>query len=48
MQMVHSGLTDTTVTEARSILGDHKIIGGTANTIEDIKQRIDENCDYIV
>ncbi|MCT3662730.1 thiamine phosphate synthase [Elizabethkingia anophelis] len=44
---VHLGLTDTTVTEARSILGDHKIIGGTANTIEDICQRIDENCDYI-
>lgn len=44
---VHLGLTDTTVTEARSILGDHKIIGGTANTIEDICQRIDENCNYI-
>lgn len=44
---VHLGLTDTTVIEARSILGDHKIIGGTANTIQDLQQRIDEKCDYI-
>lgn len=44
---VHLGLADTLVAEARNILGNNKIIGGTANTIEDIKQRIDENCDYI-
>ncbi len=44
---VHLGLNDTTVGEARQILGDHKIIGGTANTFEDVLQRISEPCDYI-
>ena len=44
---VHLGLNDTTVEEARQILGDHKIIGGTANTFEDVLQRISEPCDYI-
>lgn len=44
---VHLGLTDTPVAEARSILGNNKIIGGTANTIQDLQQRIDEKCDYI-
>src|SRR5690606_10032790 len=28
-------------------LGNNKIIGGTANTMEDIQQRIAEGCDYI-
>ena len=44
---VHVGLTDTYVYEAREILGDDKIIGGTTNTYEDVLQRIEENCDYI-
>ena len=44
---VHVGLTDTHVREAREILGDDKIIGGTTNTYEDVLQRIEENCDYI-
>jgi thiamine-phosphate pyrophosphorylase len=44
---VHVGLTDTNVREAREILGDDKIIGGTTNTFEDVLQRIEENCDYI-
>ncbi|KUY29590.1 thiamine phosphate synthase [Elizabethkingia ursingii] len=44
---VHLGLTDTPVAEARSILGNNKIIGGTANTIQDLEQRINEKCDYI-
>ena len=44
---VHVGLTDTNVREAREILGDDKIIGGTTNTYEDVLQRIEENCDYI-
>jgi thiamine-phosphate pyrophosphorylase len=44
---VHVGLTDTEVREARKILGDDKIIGGTTNTYEDVLQRIEENCDYI-
>lgn len=44
---VHLGLNDCSVTIARKILGDGKIIGGTANTYADVLQRIDEGCDYI-
>lgn len=44
---VHLGLTDMNVSEARNILGEFKIIGGTANTYEDILLRFEENCDYI-
>jgi thiamine-phosphate pyrophosphorylase len=44
---VHLGLQDMSVTEARMLLGNSKIIGGTANTFEDILQRTAENCDYI-
>lgn len=44
---VHLGLTDTSVTEARKILGPTKIIGGTANTLNDVLQRIEEKCDYV-
>lgn len=44
---VHLGLTDSSVAEARSILGPTKIIGGTANTLEDVLQRINEKCDYV-
>lgn len=43
---VHLGLTDTSIQEARSILGNDAIIGGTANTLEDVLQRIEEGCDY--
>lgn len=44
---VHLGLSDGSTDEARLILGEHKIIGGTANTISDVLQRINESCDYI-
>jgi thiamine-phosphate pyrophosphorylase len=44
---VHLGLLDTSIAEARSILGENKIIGGTANTISDVMMRIREKCDYI-
>ena len=44
---VHLGLSDMSVEEARLILGKTKIIGGTANTFEDVLQRTTENCDYI-
>ena len=44
---VHLGLHDSSVDEARLILGKTKIIGGTANTFEDVLQRTAENCDYI-
>jgi thiamine-phosphate pyrophosphorylase len=44
---VHLGLQDTSVLQARAILSDNKIIGGTANTLSDVLTRIDERCDYI-
>ena len=44
---VHLGLTDTSIENARKILGATKIIGGTANTVEHVFQRIDEKCNYI-
>ena len=44
---VHLGLDDTSVGQARLILSENKIIGGTANTITDVIQRINESCDYI-
>jgi len=43
---VHLGLQDADVFQARSVLGN-KIIGGTANTIQHIRQRIKEACNYI-
>lgn len=44
---VHLGLDDMRIKDARSILGNQKIIGGTANTFEHVLQRANENCDYI-
>lgn len=44
---VHLGLTDSCIPDARSLLGPKKIIGGTANCLLDVQQRIAENCDYI-
>lgn len=44
---VHLGLEDQAIAEARKLLGAHKIIGGTANTITDVQQRIAEGCQYI-
>ncbi|MBC7847871.1 MAG: thiamine phosphate synthase [Flavobacterium sp.] len=44
---VHLGLSDMGVAEARAILGKTKIIGATANTIEDIISQVNNGCDYI-
>jgi thiamine-phosphate pyrophosphorylase len=44
---VHLGLNDISIQEARTILGDAKIIGGTANTLPQVLQRIEEKCNYI-
>ncbi|KAA5532078.1 thiamine phosphate synthase [Paenimyroides baculatum] len=44
---VHLGLDDESIANARAVLGSHKIIGGTANTLENVRQRITEGCDYI-
>jgi len=44
---VHLGLQDMPLAEARKIVGQDIIIGGTANTLEDVLQRIQEGADYI-
>lgn len=44
---VHLGLDDMPVNEARKILHAHQWIGGTANTLEDVLQRIKEKVTYI-
>lgn len=44
---VHLGLDDESIANARAVLGSHKIIGGTANTLENVLQRITEGCDYV-
>ena len=44
---VHLGLKDMGIAKAREILGNTKIIGGTANTFEDIQNHVKNGCDYI-
>ncbi len=44
---VHLGNQDMSIVEARKILGNHFIIGGTANTFEDIKMHTAAGVDYI-
>lgn len=44
---VHLGLTDMNTAEARTILGQSSIIGGTANTVEDIISHAANGCDYV-
>lgn len=44
---VHLGLSDMSITKAREILGEDKIIGGTANSLTDVQNRIKEKCNYI-
>lgn len=44
---VHLGKKDMPVAEARRILGKDFIIGGTANTFEDVKMHYEAGADYI-
>ena len=44
---VHVGLQDMSVAAARRLLGEDFIIGGTANTIEDIRRHHQQGADYI-
>ena len=44
---VHLGKTDMPIPEARLILGETKIIGGTANDAQDIEKLISWQADYI-
>lgn len=44
---VHLGKNDMPIDEARKILGYDKIIGGTANTFEDVERLYRQGADYI-
>lgn len=44
---VHLGQTDMPIDQARNILGNNKIIGGTANTLEEIRKLYHLGADYI-
>lgn len=44
---VHLGKNDMPVDEARRVLGEEFIIGGTANTFEDIERLAQQGADYI-
>jgi len=44
---VHLGKDDMPIDEARHLLGKDKIIGGTANTFEDVKRIYSAGADYI-
>jgi len=44
---VHLGKSDTPPSQARELLGDKFIIGGTANTIEDVRLLHQAQVDYI-
>lgn len=43
---VHLGKSDMLPSQARAILGEDKIIGGTSNTAKDILKLIEEGVDY--
>jgi thiamine-phosphate pyrophosphorylase len=44
---LHLGLTDTPIPIARKIIGKQYLIGGTANTYNDVLQRVQEGADYV-
>lgn len=44
---VHLGKNDVSPLEARKLLGEDKIIGGTANTFEDIQDLVRQGVDYV-
>ncbi len=47
VKAVHLGLNDMPLDKARNVLGDDVIIGGTANTIEQIKLQVQRGADYV-
>lgn len=44
---VHVGKQDMTVAAARAITGSNMIVGGTANTLEDILQHVADGASYV-
>lgn len=47
VKAVHLGLNDMPIDEARTILGHDVIIGGTANTFEQIQLQVARGADYV-
>ncbi len=47
VKAVHLGLNDMPINEARKVLGNDVIIGGTANTYEQIKLQVERGADYV-
>lgn len=44
---LHLGLNDMPISSARKIVGKEMIIGGTANTLDNVLDRIKEGADYV-
>lgn len=44
---VHVGLSDMPIAQARALLGESALIGGTANTAEQVLKHIAEGADYV-
>ena len=44
---VHLGKEDVNPKEARKILGNNFIIGGSTNNMEDVRRQMSDGCDYI-
>ena len=44
---VHLGIDDMPPSKARQLLGANKIIGGTANSFEEVLKQVNNGCDYI-
>lgn len=44
---LHLGKEDMSPKEARKILGKNFIIGGSTNTLEDVRRQMENGCDYI-
>lgn len=44
---LHLGLLDMPISHARKIVGKQMVIGGTANTLDQVQQRITEGANYI-
>ncbi len=44
---VHLGKQDMTISDARKLLGEEKIIGGSTNSFEDILKAIEYDADYV-
>ncbi len=47
VRIIHLGISDMPIDEARAILGPEVIIGGTANTFDQVKLQVERGADYV-